>query len=157
MPKAIVFGLIRSLHNVFTAMWIGGLLTTAFTFMPVFKEAKEKIKGLGGVLVAYQKRLGTVALISIIGLWITGLLLGKQSPAYSGFMNFSNTYNILLSVKHLLIFVMILVAIYRRFVLGKNIQSFDAKQQKIYGTLLMVNTLLGVVVLFLSGISSAMG
>ncbi|MDY6846116.1 MAG: hypothetical protein SVP52_03150 [Chloroflexota bacterium] len=44
MPKLIVFGLVRSLHNVFTAMWIGGLLTTAFAFMPVFKEAKEKIK-----------------------------------------------------------------------------------------------------------------
>jgi uncharacterized membrane protein len=142
---------------VFTALWIGGLLTTAFTFMPVFKEAKEKIKGLGTLLVAYQKRLGTVALVSIIGLWITGLLLGKQSQAYSGFMSFTNTYNVLLSVKHLLIFVMIFVAIYRRFVLGKKIMSFDARQQKLYGMLLMLNTLLGVVVLFLSGISSAMG
>jgi len=157
MPKTIVFGFVRSLHDLFTAMWIGGLLTTAFTFMPVFKEAKEKIKGLGIVLISYQERLGTIALISIIGLWITGLLPGNQSPAYSGFLNFSNTYNILLSVKHLLIFVMILVAIYRRFVLGKNIQSFDARQQKIYGMFLMVNALLGVIVLFLSGISSAMG
>jgi uncharacterized membrane protein len=157
MPKMLVFGVVRSLHDVFTALWIGGLLTTAFTFMPVFKEAKEKIKGLGTLLVAYQKRLGTVALVSIIGLWITGLLLGKQSQAYSGFMSFANTYNALLSVKHLLIFVMIFVAIYRRFVLGKKIMSFDARQQKLYGMLLMLNTLLGVVVLFLSGISSAMG
>jgi uncharacterized membrane protein len=125
--------------------------------MPVFKEAKEKIKGLGTLLVAYQKRLGTVALVSIIGLWITGLLLGKQSQAYSGFMSFTNTYNVLLSVKHLLIFVMIFVAFYRRFFLGKKIMSFDARQQKLYGMLLMLNTLLGVVVLFLSGISSAMG
>jgi len=157
MPSPIVFGVVRSLHNVFTAMWIGGLLTTAFIFMPVLKEAKEKIKGLGEVLVAYQKRLGTIALISIIGLWITGLLLGKQSQAYSGFMNFSTTYNALISIKHLLIFVMIFVAIYRRFVLGKNIKIFDARQQKLYGILLMVNAILGVVVLFLSGISSAMG
>jgi putative copper export protein len=157
MPKMLVFGVVRSLHDVLTALWIGGLLTTAFTFMPVFKEAKEKIKGLGTLLVAYQKRLGTVALVSIIGLWITGLLLGKQSQAYSGFMSFTNTYNVLLSVKHLLIFVMIFVAIYRRFVLGKKIMSFEARQQKLYGMLLMLNTLLGVVVLFLSGISSAMG
>jgi putative copper export protein len=157
MPKMFVFGVVRSLHGVFTALWIGGLLTTAFTFMPVFKEAKEKIKGLGTLLVAYQKRLGTVALVSIIGLWITGLLLGKQSQAYSGFMSFANTYNALLSVKHLLIFVMIFVAFYRRFVLGKKIMSFDTRQQKLYGMLLMLNTVLGVVVLFLSGISSAMG
>jgi uncharacterized membrane protein len=148
---------VRSLHDVFTALWIGGLLTTAITFMPVFKNAMEKIKGLGAFLVAYQKRLGTVTLVSIIGLWITGLLLGKQSQAYSGFMSFSNTYNALLSVKHLLIFVMILIAVYRRFVLGKKIMSFDARQQKLYGLLLLLNTLLGVIVLFLSGISSAIG
>lgn len=155
MPKPIVFGFVRSLHDLFTAMWMGGLLTTAFVFMPVFKQSKEKIKGLAPLLISYQKRLGTLAIISIIGLWITGLLLGKQSPAYSGFMNFSNTYNMLLSVKHLLIFVMILAAIYRRFVLGKNIKNFDSRQQKTYGMLLMLNTMLGVIVLFLSGISSA--
>jgi len=157
MPSPIIFGVVRSLHNVFTAMWIGGLLTTALIFMPIFKEAKEKFKGLGEVLIAYQKRLGTAALISIIGLWITGLLLGKQSQAYSGFMSFANTYNALISIKHLLIFVMIFVAIYRRFVLGKNIKSFDARQQKLYGMLLMANAILGVLVLFLSGISTALG
>ncbi|MDF1519227.1 MAG: hypothetical protein RQ728_04645 [Brevefilum sp.] len=157
MPKMFVFGVVRSLHDVFTALWIGGLLTTAFTFMPVFKNAKEKIEGLGALLVAYQKRMGAVALVSIFGLWITGLLLGKQSQAYSGFMSFSNTYNALLSVKHLLIFAMILIAVYRRFILGKKIMSFDDSQQKLYGFLLILNTLLGVIILFLSGISSAIG
>jgi putative copper export protein len=157
MPKPIIFGVVSALHNLFTAIWIGGLLTTALSFMPAFKETKEKVKGLASLLVSYQNRLSTIVLVSVIGLWITGMLLGKQSPAYSGFMNFSTTYNVLLSIKHLLIFVMILVAIYRRFVLGQKIKSFDDRQQKLYGMLLIVNTVLGVIVVFLSGMGAALG
>lgn len=156
MQKQIVFGVIRALHDLFTAMWIGGLLTTALTFMPVFKSLKDKIKGLGELLSAYQKRLGTIALISIVGLWITGIFLSRQSPAYMGFMNFSTTTNVILSIKHLLVFVMVIIALYRRFILGRNLKKFNEKQQKIYGMLLMVNALLGVIVLFLSGIGASL-
>ena len=156
MQKMIVFGIVRGLHDLFTALWIGGLLTTALSFMPVFKKFKGKLKGLNQVLVLYQKKTSVFAIISIFGLWLTGLLLSKQSPAYSGFLNFSTTTNILLSLKHLLVFVMILIALYRRFVLGRKLENLDAKGQKIYGILLMVNSLLGVVVLFLSGIGASL-
>ena len=155
MPQQIVFGIIRALHDLFTAMWIGGLLTTALSFMPVFKESRDKIKGLVVLLDGYQRKLANYVLISIVGLWITGLLLSKQSPAYSGFMNFSTTSNALLSIKHILIFVMIIIGLYRRFVLGRKLKSFSEQQQKTYGILLMVNALLGVVVLFLSGIGAS--
>ena len=155
MPQQIVFGIISALHDLFTAMWIGGLLTTALSFMPVFKESRDKIKGLVVLLDGYQRKLANYVLISIVGLWITGLLLSKQSPAYSGFMNFSTTSNALLSIKHILIFVMIIIGLYRRFVLGRKLKSFSEQQQKTYGILLMVNALLGVVVLFLSGIGAS--
>ena len=156
MPKQIVFGIVRAFHDLFTAMWIGGLLTTALSFMPVFKKFMKKINGLVELLEAYQKKLANFVFISIAGLWITGLLLSKQSPAYSGFMNFSSTSNALLSIKHILIFIMIILALYRRFVLGRKLKSFSENQQKIYGLLLMVNALLGVVVLFLSGIGASL-
>lgn len=155
MQKVIVFGVVRALHDLFTALWIGGMLTTILSFMPVFKKFKGKLNGLNQILVFYQKKLSVFAIISIFGLWLTGLLLGRQSPAYSGFLNFSTTPNILLSLKHLLIFVMILIALYRRFILGNELEKLDANGQKFYGILLMVNALLGVVVLFLSGIGAS--
>lgn len=156
MPKQIVFGIVRSLHDLFTALWIGGILTTALSFMPVFKKSKKKINGLVELLVHYQKRLSTFALISILGLWLTGLLLNNQSPAYSGFLNFSTTTNSLLSIKHSIIFVMIIIAVYRRYVLGQKVEKFNHKQQNLYGMLLMVNSVLAVVVLFLSGIGASL-
>ena len=156
MPKQIIFGIIRALHDLFTAIWIGGLLTTGLTFMPVFKKSRNKIKGLVALLDGYQKKLANYVLISIVGLWITGLFLAKQSPVYSGFMNFSSAPNAILSIKHILIFVMIIIALYRRFVLGRELENFSEKQRKTYGILLMVNVLSGVVVLFLSGIGASL-
>jgi uncharacterized membrane protein len=155
MQKFIIFGLIRSLHNVFTALWVGGLLTTAITFMPVYKKSNSQPNGNKPFLIKYQKNLRIVAVISIIGLWITGLLLGKQSPAYTGFMQFGSLYEVLVSIKHVLIFLMIIIGFYRGFILGAKIEQFTPKDMKTYGLLLMVNTLLGIAVLFLSGISAA--
>lgn len=155
MQKFLIFGIVRSLHDLFTALWIGGLLTTALTFMPAFMNKGDKAKKDKGIVIRYQKRLRVVALISIIGLWITGMLLGKQSPDYGGFMSFATTYETLISIKHILIFVMILVALYRGSILGPKFEQFKPQQQKLYAGLLFLNALLGVAVLFLSGISAA--
>jgi putative copper export protein len=155
MPNYVVFGIVRSLHDLFTALWIGGILTTALAFMPAFMNKGNKAKKDKAIVVRYQKRLRGVALISMIGLWVTGLLMSRRNPAYSGFMSFSTTYATLISVKHLLIFIMILVGIYRGFVLGPKFEQFKPQQQKIYAGLLFLNMLLGVAVLFLSGISAA--
>jgi uncharacterized membrane protein len=92
-------------------------------------------------------------------LWITGLLLGRRSAAYDGFLSFSTTYSYssIVSLKHLLIFMMMVVGVYRGFVLGSKIETFQPKQQKTYAGLLLFNTFLGIVVLILSGISAALG
>jgi putative copper export protein len=157
MPKPIIFGTIRALHDLFTAFWIGGLLTTAIAFMPAMKRSSEKPGSLKTMLKAYHHHLRIVAVVSMVGLWITGLLLSRQSSALAGFLNFSDTYNVLLSIKHLLVFVMIGIGLFRGFILGRKIEHFTAKDQKMYAVLLVINGILGVIVLFLSGISAGMG
>lgn len=156
MQKFVIFGLIKSFHDLFTAMWIGGLLTTALVFMPSLRRQGKNQGNSSNLLKTFQSRLSTFTLISILGLWATGLLLGRQSPGYAGFMNFSSTYNMLISVKHLVIFGMIIIALIRRFVVGKEIDSFTAQRKKLYAGLLILNTVLGVTVLFLSGISASL-
>ena len=157
MPKMVIFGTIKALHDLFTALWIGGLLTTALTFMPVFRKFSTKQNPQKDLLKSYQNRLSTLALISIVGLWVTGLFLGKQSPAYAGFLSFATTYQVLLSVKHIVILLMVVIALVRRYALGGKIDQFTPQQQKTYAALLLVNTIFGVVVLFLSGIGAAFG
>jgi hypothetical protein len=50
---------------------------------------------------------------------------------------------------------MILVALYRGYGLGPKFEHFQTQQKKVYAGLLFLNGLLGVVVLFISGISAA--
>jgi putative copper export protein len=157
MPKPLIFGTIRALHDLFTAFWIGGLLTTAIAFMPAMKRGGEKPGTSKTILKAYHHHLRVIAIVSMIGLWITGLLLSRQSSAHAGFLNFSDTYNVLLSVKHMLVFVMVGIGLFRGFILGRKIEQFTAKDKKVYAVLLLINAILGVAVVFLSGISAVMG
>ena len=157
MPKQLIFGMIRSLHDLFTAVWIGGLVATGFAFMPAMKHSSDKPGSMKNLMKAYQSKLRILALVSLGVLWITGILLSRQSSANAGFLNFSTTYNVFLSLKHLIILVMMGVAIYRAFILGSKIEGFDAKQQKQYALLLLINIVLGVIVVFLSGFSAVLG
>lgn len=157
MQKQLIFGIIRSLHDLFTALWIGGLLTTTITFMPAIKKSNLNFDLSKKIKKAYHNTLRIVVVISMIGLWVTGVLLSRQSAANAGFLNFSTAYNTLLSIKHLIVLVMVLIAIYRGFVLGRNIEQFSAREQKLYVVLIMINVILGVGVVFLSGIGSVLG
>ena len=43
MPtKTIVFGLVTFLHDLFTAVWIGGLITLGLSVMPATKKTLGK-------------------------------------------------------------------------------------------------------------------
>ena len=73
------------IHDLFTAFWIGGMLTTGFAFLPVVKNAGAEPKLKNKLLKIYQSKLRVVGLISIGVLWITGLLLSKQAGAFLDF------------------------------------------------------------------------
>lgn len=154
MQKILVMGLVKSLHDLFTAFWVGGMLASAIALLPALKRSQLEPKQHKTFLVNYQKALSLVTLISVLGLWVTGLLLGRRSPDYGGFLNFSSSYSILISIKHLIILVMVAIALFRRFGIGRRIMDFTAQDQKIYASLLIVNAFLGVVVIFLSAIST---
>jgi uncharacterized membrane protein len=160
MQNMIIFGLIKSLHDLFTVLWVGGILTTAISFMPAIQRSKGKAssEALSDLLGNYSHRLRNIAVVSIIGLWITGLLLTRQSSASGGgFMRFSTPYEVLISVKHLLVFIMVIIAVVRGFFVGGNIFSFTPSQKKLSMALLLLNVILGVAVIFISGISAALG
>ncbi|NLN70072.1 MAG: hypothetical protein GX142_04720 [Chloroflexi bacterium] len=109
------------------------------------------------LLIAYQSKLRIVGLISFGILWVTGLLLSRQSAHHTGFLNFQSLYNTLISTKHLVIFFMMAVGIYRGFILGRKIEKFNQQEQKTYMMLLFINIVLGVIVVFLSGFGAALG
>ena len=156
MPQQTVFAIVTFLHDLFTAVWIGGLITLGITVLPSVK----KVLGMGPqtkeLMDAIQKRMSVLVYVSIVGLLLTGLLLSNRSPAFQGLFSFSNTYSTVLSLKHILVLVMVAVALIRSLVLGARSGPPKPSQEKLKIGLLILNIALGIGVLLLSGFSSAL-
>ena len=147
--QLMVMNVVRFLHNLFTVVWIGGLVLTAFVVLPGIRKnpkVSEPMVAIDGI----QDRLKPFALTSMAGLAITGLLLGRSSKNFTGLMDFGTQYMTALSLKHILIVVMVILAFVRLSINKKVKIKKNMQLHKASVGLLALNALLGIVVLFLS-------
>jgi len=85
MPKPIIFALIVFLHDLFTAIWIGGLITLALTVLPSARQVLGKGPQMKKLLAVIQKRLSLLVYISIVGLIVTGILQASRNRPSKGY------------------------------------------------------------------------
>ncbi|MHA1115210.1 MAG: hypothetical protein ACTSRR_07185 [Candidatus Heimdallarchaeaceae archaeon] len=152
MASWVFMGIILALHDLFTAMWIGGMLALFLAVLPAVRKTIEKEQERKKLLENIKKKLSITTYISIIGLIITGLPLGKASPNFSGLMSFSTNYGVMLSIKHIIVLLMVITALFRSIFIKKI--SFKNKKtaEKLNFVLLIVNIIFGITVLVLSGL-----
>jgi len=139
----------RFLHNLFTALWIGGMLLMAAVILPGIRK-NPKISEPLRVINGIQDRIKPFALVSMAGLALTGLLLGKSSKSFTSLMDFGTPYMTAVSIKHILIVVMVILAFVRLSINKRVKVEKKMELQKASAGILALNALLGVVVLFLS-------
>ena len=150
MPnQLLLMNVIRFLHNLFTALWIGGMLLMAVVILPGIRK-NPKISEPLMVINGIQDRIRPFALVSMAGLALTGLLLGKSSKSFTGLMDFSTPYMTSLSIKHILLVVMVVLALVRLSINKRVKVEKKPELQKTSAAILALNALLSVVVLFLS-------
>jgi putative copper export protein len=137
---------ITFLHDLFTAIWIGGLIVLGAVFLAAIKKQKQQYKELSQKI---QKRLNTIVFVSIIGLWITGILLSNRSPSFTGFFDISNTYSLVLALKHAIVIIMTVFALIRTQLVVRT-KKITESNQKYGAILLIINIILGISVLLLS-------
>jgi putative copper export protein len=157
MLKQIVFAVVTFLHDLFTAFWVGGLITLGVTILPSARKVLGKGPQMKQLMDAIQKRLSVLVYVSIAGLVLTGLLLSNRAPAFNGLFHFGNPYSTVLTIKHLLVLAMVGVTLYRSLVLGRRSEPSAPTQEKLSVALLLLNMVLGIGVLLLSGFSAAFG
>ena len=87
---------------------------------------------------------------------LTGLLQANHSPAIEGLFSFGNVYSTVLVIKHILVVAIIAIALYRSLVLGRKKGVSTPSQEKLKVSLLMVNIVLGIAILLLSGFTAAL-
>lgn len=151
--QTIVFGLVTFLHDLFTAVWIGGLITLGLTVMPAVKKVLGKGPETKKLMDTIQKRNSVLVYASMVGLVLTGLLQANRSTAYIGLFSFGNAYSAVLAVKHILVMLMIAIALYRSLALAK---TSTPKQERLKKVLMMSNIVFGIIVLMLSGFAAAL-
>lgn len=157
MSKPIVYAIVVFLHDLFTAVWVGGLITLGLTVLPSAKQVLGRGPQTRLLMDAIQKRLAKLVYVSIVGLIITGVLQANRSPAFHGLFRFDTPYSTALALKHLVVLAMIAVTLFRSLVLGRQRQPLEPSQEKLSMALLVANLVLGVVVLLLTGIGVAFG
>lgn len=150
MINPLVFALVTFLHELFTVVWIGGLVTLGITIAPVSRQVfgQEAVK----LMDAVQRRLNKLIYVCIIGLFATGVLLASRSGVFTGLISFGNTYSTLITIKHMVYVVMVIIAVLRsRFI--KSEKSPEAQKRSML--LLMGNMALGLLTLLLTALASA--
>ncbi|MBE2238281.1 MAG: CopD family protein [Caldilineaceae bacterium] len=152
---SIVLALVIFLHDLFTAIWVGGLITLGLTVLPA---AKKMLAGAQTrqFMDAILQRQSVLVYISILGLVVTGAMQANRTPAFQGLFGLGNAYTTALTVKHILVAVMIVVALLRSLGLRRRSTSPSPFQEKLSIRLLFLNLLLGVAVLLLSGFMAAL-
>lgn len=152
MPASpIVPIVVTFLHDLFTAVWIGGMIVLAAVVMPATRKTLGPVPQVQALMLAIQKRLSPLIYGSIVGLWATGLLLARRTS--TGLFSFGTPYAVVLSIKHIAVFLMVAIALLRSLSAGGEGKFAAQNSQKV---LLLANLVLGVVVLLLSAAASVL-
>ena len=122
-----------------------------FVVLPSTKKVLRKDPETKQFMRTVQHRLSILVYISIALLFLTGLLLARQSGLYLGLISLGNEYSTLTTIKHVLYVSMFIVTLTRSQVL-KMLNLNPKKQEKWSVILLFLNIVLGTLVLFLSAI-----
>ena len=149
MEINLVYVIVKLLHDIATAIWIGGLFAMGFVILPSTREVLPKGQETKQFMKTVQHRLSILVYISIVILFLTGLLLARQSELYLGLISLGNEYSTLTTIKHVLYASMFIVTLTRSQLL-KKLNLNPKKQEKLSVMLLFLNILLGILVLFLS-------
>jgi len=153
-PVMIV--IVKFLHDLFTAVWIGGLLLITITLFPALKKTLGHTAESEKIMDAVMRKQSKLVILAVIVLTLTGLLLARSSGNVTGLMRFDSQYASLLSIKHILMIVMVAVAFSRLFGFRGLASQPNKDRKKLSLLLLHINTLVGVAVLLLSAMTAAM-
>ena len=155
----VVSSIINFLHDLFTAIWIGGMLALAFAVLPSLWKVLGKSKETEAIHASIKRRLSALVYVSIIGLLVTGILMSRQAAMLgltTGFLSFVSEYATLLSIKHILYFVMIILSIFRSQIIDRVRNFSPPMRMKLNAITLILNIMSGLAVLFLSAYLSAL-
>ena len=154
MPSLYIMTAVRALHGLFTTIWIGGMVALAAAVLPVLWNTKGLGKQQIVLAEAIQKRLRILAYVSMVGLALTGFLLGRSGPAQGTLFGTGTPYQTVLTIKHVLVLIMVAISLTRQHLTRPKNVSAVTKRRSIW--LLSINIAIGAIVLYLSSLDTVL-
>ncbi len=179
MENEVVVTTVRFVHSLLTVMWVGGMLTLGIAVIPSARAALGAGPQMLRLMSVIQSRLRWFVYVAIIGLAVTGVMLSRQSADFQGFFAWGDGYSVALTLKHVLMIVMVVVALVRSLALriplpapgmgatpavqpggdpvgaGAGRVGTPSGRMKVSMALLYGNIVLGVAVLLLSAVTAS--
>lgn len=158
--ELVLLTLMTWAHLFATVVWFGAMSTMFFVLLPAAKVALEP-PVMGKFMGVLAKKMKTVVYASIIVLFVSGSVMQILNPSDAGY-GFGSRWGMVLVVKHILVVVMIFVGVYISESVVPKIAKLAAKGpspevgelQKKQMKLAMLNFILSLIVLLLSGYAS---
>ncbi len=77
MENAVIFGMVKGLHDLATAIWVGGLIHMSATIPPSFKDTGDEVVKRQ-ILMTLQSKLSllvyaSIAVLVILAFWNLGI------------------------------------------------------------------------------------
>ncbi|MBD3408099.1 MAG: hypothetical protein GF411_18405 [Candidatus Lokiarchaeota archaeon] len=157
MTNELILGTIKFIHDLCTAIWIGGLIVLGSVLLPSIKQIIGMNEQTKQLTKQIKNKLSKIVYICMIGLLITGVLMSNRSPLFTSFFSISNGYSLYLTIKHILIGGMVIIALTRSQVIERLKQITPRTKNKLNILLIAVNIVFGILVLFFSGLIAAIG
>lgn len=154
MAPEIIPAIILFLHNLFTAYWVGGMLVMLLAVTPSVKKSFQDKKEAMAFTRQLQQFLSLGVYVSIVGLFLTGLLLSNRAGA--DLLSITDQYSTVLLLKHITVVLMVVVTLVRSIVVERTVIIPAPKKPMVKMMLLVLNVLFGVLVLFFSSYLSVL-
>ena len=167
----LILSLSHFLHLLGTVVWIGGIVMILLSVLPSAKAVLESTSLVSRLMKDITKRFTPMANLSILVLIVTGFVIACYEKNFTGFWDFNNPWSAIMSLKHSLVALMIIIHFYRGWILIPKIGRLSAQTnespksstlssevaglQKFSLNLVKTNFVLGLIVLLLTGISSS--
>lgn len=94
-------------HLLATVVWVGGLLITSILVWPEARRTLQNSPALYTLLGRLRRRFTPLGNLSLAVLIVTGLTQMSLNENYEGFLNFANTWSVVILLKHIVIAGMI--------------------------------------------------
>lgn len=82
--NVIIFGLVTFLHNLFTVIWIGGLIVLGITVLPAVQTVMGQGLQSKQLMDTIQRRQSLLVYVSIVGLIVRSMLWEGSVNAITG-------------------------------------------------------------------------